>query len=93
MLIGTILQRICEIGVQNKINMTEYESLPQFKLGLEGGGAVYTTGTMVWLIYMKNMEGGDTEQFGNVQESERYVIHVVGQNNLTYILRKILNKI
>ena len=38
-----------------------------------------TTVTMVWLIYMKNMEkGGDTGQFGNVQESERYVIPVSG---------------
>ena len=28
---------------------------------------------------MKNIEGGrDTEQFRNVQESERYVIHVSG---------------
>ena len=36
-------------------------------------GAVHTTVTMVWLIYMKNMEerGGDRGQFGNVQESER----------------------
>ena len=32
---------------------------------------------------MKNMERGgvDTEQFGNVQESERYVMHLSGTKN------------
>ena len=40
------------------------------------GGAPHT---LVLQINMKNIEGGrDTEQFRNVQESERYVIHVSG---------------
>ena len=47
---SAILRRIREVGVQYKINMTEYE------------------------------RGGDTEQFGNVQESEKYTIHVSGTN-------------
>ena len=43
-------------------------------------GAVHTTVTIVWLICMKIMERGvgDTGQFGNEQESGRYVIHVSG---------------
>ena len=76
---NAILRRLCEVGVQNKINMTEYEMGGDTVSPLPNWGwrGVHTTVTMVWLIYVKNMErGGDTEQFGDVQESERYVIHV-----------------
>ena len=73
---SAILGRIQEVGVQNKINMTEYEmgggaqSSP-LQIGVGGGGAVHTTVTMVWLIYMKNMERGviqnSLEMFRNLK--------------------------
>ena len=50
---GVILRRIREVGVQYKINLTEYETSPlQTAVG--------------------------TEQIRNVQDSERYAIHVTG---------------
>ena len=46
-----ILRRIGEVGVQYKINMTEYETPPL-------------------------QTAVDTEQIRNVQDSERYAIHI-----------------
>ena len=80
---NAILPRIREVGVQNKIIMTEYErgvghSLPPSKQG----GSTHNSHYGLANLNEEYGKGGDTGQFGNVQESERYIIHVSGTNLL-----------
>ena len=68
---SAILQRIREVGVQYKINMTEFE---------RGGG--HSLPPLQRAV--------NTEQLRNLQETERYIIHISCTKKLVHLRFKFI---